>query len=52
MRTHSRFESGDPMAGEEEQMADDPQAGDGFESRYSDGGDALVIKEEMEEESS
>ena len=52
MRTHSRFESGDPMVGEEEQMPDDPQAGDGFESRDSDGGDALVIKEEMEEESS
>ena len=52
MRTHSRFESGDSMAGEEEQMPDDPQAGDGFESRDSDGGDALVIKEEMEEESS
>jgi hypothetical protein len=52
MRTHSRFESGDPMAGEDDQLLpDDPQAGDGFDSRDSDGGDGLVIREETEEES-
>jgi hypothetical protein len=52
MRTHSRFEPGDPAAGEDDQQADDPPVGEGFESRDSDGGDALVIKEEQEEEES
>jgi len=52
MRTHSRFEPGDPAAGEDEQQQpDDPPAGEGFDSRDSDGGDALVIKEEQEGES-
>ena len=53
MRTHSRFEPGDPAAGEDDQQADDPPVGgEGFESRDSDGGDALVIKEEQEGEES